>query len=88
MSANSFIRTEGYPLPTVQDLFSSLANGFTACLSAIGSRGILPRIANNKYAQRVVSIFETAPVYPPFFKQLYSDGPNTKRTKEHDMLLG
>ena len=27
VSINLWIRTEGYPLPTVQDLFSSLANG-------------------------------------------------------------
>ena len=27
MSINPWVRTEGYPLPTVQDLFSSLANG-------------------------------------------------------------
>ena len=27
VSVNPWVRTEGYPLPTVQNLFSSLANG-------------------------------------------------------------
>ena len=39
VSINSYVRTEGYPLPTVQDLFSavsdgtvSLKTGFTTCV--------------------------------------------------------